>query len=274
MVRGDRIYNLRTARGYTLQELGDKVGVGTSTVHKWETGQIETIRSDKINKLAHALDVTPGYLLDWTDRPLAYDGPSLDTAQNEETHDEDLLQSSVDDILRGGNGLKTLGQRIFWLRKSLRMTQEELASKVGVSRVTINKYETGHAKALKPMMLEALTTALETSPDFLLGKTDDAGRPLTLNDNASKAKTLQESMAGRQHPIDEMAYTATGNLDEVLEVNPEEENPYRRIITERQLREEERELLRIYRELDLRRRVDLLHYAFELSSQKRREERT
>ena len=273
MVRGDRIYNLRTARGYTLQELGDKIGVTASTVRKWESGVIETIRSDKINKLAKALDVTPGYLLDWTNKPIPYEPTeSLEEEPNEELHEVELIDKTVDDLI--SNRPLSFGRRLFWLRKSSRLTQEELGTKIGVSRVTINKYENlDKPKTLKPAVIEELAHVLETSPDFLLGKTDDAGRPLTLNDNASKAKTLQESMAGRQHPIDEMAYTATGNLDEVLEVNPEEENPHRRIITERQLREEERELLRIYRELDLRRRVDLLHYAFELSTQKRREEK-
>lgn len=268
MVRGDRIYNLRVAKGYTLQELGDRIGVSASTVRKWEQGIIEAIRSDKINKLARALNVTPGYLLDWTDKPLAYDGPATDDMREEKEHDEALLESSVDDIVRGGSGLRTLGQRIFWLRKSLRMTQEDLANKVGVSRVTINKYETGHAKALKPMMLEALSTALQTSPEFILGKTEDAGRPLTLNDNAEKPKTLQESMKGRHHPLEEMYYPALGNPDEIVEVNPDEENPHRRVITEGQLREEEQELLKIYRSLNLRDRVDLLHYAFGLKQKK------
>ncbi len=37
MTLGDRIHYLRTEKGYTLQELGDMVGVGASTVRKWET---------------------------------------------------------------------------------------------------------------------------------------------------------------------------------------------------------------------------------------------
>ena len=82
MVRGDRIYNLRTARGYTLQELGDKIGVTASTVRKWESGVIETIRSDKINKLAKALDVTPGYLLDWTNKPIPYEPTEISHGNN------------------------------------------------------------------------------------------------------------------------------------------------------------------------------------------------
>ena len=40
MTTGDRIHFLRNNLQLTLQELGDKVGVGASTVRKWETGLI------------------------------------------------------------------------------------------------------------------------------------------------------------------------------------------------------------------------------------------
>ncbi len=53
---GERIKQLRLARGMTLEELGHRVGVGKSTVRKWETGAIANMRRDKIAKLAEALD--------------------------------------------------------------------------------------------------------------------------------------------------------------------------------------------------------------------------
>lgn len=70
MRMGDKIHNLRIEAGLTLQELGDKVGVGASTVRKWETGYIETVRSDKIQKLADALGVTPAHLMNWNDQSI------------------------------------------------------------------------------------------------------------------------------------------------------------------------------------------------------------
>ena len=39
----------------TLEELGRRVGVGKSTVRKWETGAIANMRRDKIAALAQAL---------------------------------------------------------------------------------------------------------------------------------------------------------------------------------------------------------------------------
>lgn len=67
MTMGDRIHFLRTERRLTLQELGDKVGVGASTVRKWETGFIKNLRTDKIQRLAAALDTSVDYLMGWTD---------------------------------------------------------------------------------------------------------------------------------------------------------------------------------------------------------------
>lgn len=62
---GDRIKRLRIENNMTLEELGNKVGVGKSTVRKWENGIIANMRRDKIAKLATALGVSPAYLMDW-----------------------------------------------------------------------------------------------------------------------------------------------------------------------------------------------------------------
>lgn len=58
MDTGKKLKQLRLAKGYTLEELGNIVGVGKSTVRKWETGAIANMRRDKIAKLAQALDTT------------------------------------------------------------------------------------------------------------------------------------------------------------------------------------------------------------------------
>lgn len=63
MTIGDRIKALRESRGLTLEQLGDIVGVGKSTVRKWETGDIANMRRDKIEKLANAFHVSPLYIL-------------------------------------------------------------------------------------------------------------------------------------------------------------------------------------------------------------------
>ena len=62
-----RIKELRLSLGLTLEEVANQVGVGKSTVRKWETGIIANMKRDKIAALAKALYTTPGYLMGWTD---------------------------------------------------------------------------------------------------------------------------------------------------------------------------------------------------------------
>ena len=60
-----RIKALRQQKGLTLEQVADVVGVGKSTVRKWETGMIANMRRDKIADLAKALGTTPAYLMGW-----------------------------------------------------------------------------------------------------------------------------------------------------------------------------------------------------------------
>lgn len=62
-----RIKDLRTSQHLTLEQVANEVGVGKSTVRKWETGMIVNMRRDKIASLAKALHTTPAYLMGWTD---------------------------------------------------------------------------------------------------------------------------------------------------------------------------------------------------------------
>lgn len=67
MEMGQKIKVMREEKGMTLEELGNKVGVGKSTVRKWENGMIANMRRDKIAKLAVALNCSPAYLLGYED---------------------------------------------------------------------------------------------------------------------------------------------------------------------------------------------------------------
>ena len=60
-----RIRELRQEKNLTLEQVADVVGVGKSTVRKWETGMIANMRRDKIAALAKALGTTPAYLMGW-----------------------------------------------------------------------------------------------------------------------------------------------------------------------------------------------------------------
>lgn len=60
-----KIRELRKERGLTLEQVANVVGVGKSTVRKWETGMIANMKRDKIDALAKALGTTPAYLMGW-----------------------------------------------------------------------------------------------------------------------------------------------------------------------------------------------------------------
>ena len=62
-----RIKELRQEKGLTLEQVAKVVGVGKSTVRKWETGMIANMKRDKIASLAKALGTTPAYLMGWKD---------------------------------------------------------------------------------------------------------------------------------------------------------------------------------------------------------------
>lgn len=63
--------------------------------------------------------------------------------------------------------LNQIGKRIFDRRKQLRMTQEELSERAGVTSQTISSAELGK-KALRPENIIRICSALEISTDYLL----------------------------------------------------------------------------------------------------------
>lgn len=69
MTMGEKIKFHREQNNMTLEELGNKVGVGKSTVRKWENGMIANMRRDKIAKIARALNISPAYLMGWSENP-------------------------------------------------------------------------------------------------------------------------------------------------------------------------------------------------------------
>nr|DAJ53807.1 MAG TPA: Repressor protein CI [Caudoviricetes sp.]DAM10669.1 MAG TPA: Repressor protein CI [Caudoviricetes sp.] len=56
---GDIMHARRQELGLTLEEVGDYVGVGKSTVRKWEHGEIENMKRDKIALLSKILKLSP-----------------------------------------------------------------------------------------------------------------------------------------------------------------------------------------------------------------------
>lgn len=68
----DIIKKRREELGLTYEQLGNMVGVGKSTVRKWETGLISNMRRDNIVALAKALNVSPALIMGWSDETEEY----------------------------------------------------------------------------------------------------------------------------------------------------------------------------------------------------------
>ncbi|WWU65181.1 helix-turn-helix transcriptional regulator [Clostridium baratii] len=87
----DLIKEKRLELGLTYEQLGNLIGVGKSTVRKWETGLIENMRRDNIIALSKALNISPAVLMGWNVEKTHLSNENIDTYSKEEkNHIEDL----------------------------------------------------------------------------------------------------------------------------------------------------------------------------------------
>lgn len=136
------------------------------------------------------------------------------------------------------------GIRIKERRQDLNMTQEQVGDRIGVSKATVNKYEVGTVKTFSRPRIEKLAEVLECSPGWLLGWDD-------LDEAA------QQAALGKLR-----VYNTVDTNNGVVGINNGVVN------AEMVLSKEEKELLRIYRELPVKDRLKLLNTAFELEEAK------
>lgn len=138
---GDTIKEKRLQLGLTLEEVGRAVGVGKSTVKKWEDGFIANMRRDKIAKLSFVLELDPYVFIK-----------------------QDDTNNTVSSCERTTNiGLRIKARRLF-----LDYTLEQLASKIGTNKQTIHRYENGIISNIPSDKIEALAVALDTTPAYLM----------------------------------------------------------------------------------------------------------
>ncbi len=67
----------------------------------------------------------------------------------------------------------TLGGRLKWLREARKMTQVQLAAKVGITQASISEIERGRSHAPSAPNLLRLAAALEASPLWLVSGEGD-----------------------------------------------------------------------------------------------------
>lgn len=116
--------------------------------------------------------------------------------------------------------------KIKQLRKAAGLTQEELGKKIGVTKATVNRYESQVISNITRPMIEKLAEALDCSPAYLMGWED---KSVTVSGTNNNVVNNSENV----------------NINTILS-------------------QEEQELIRIYRSLTVKGRMEMLNNAFAL----------
>lgn len=74
----------------------------------------------------------------------------------------------------------TKGFRIRQLRESLNLPQIDVANAIGVSKQTLYKYEHDIVSNIPSDKIEELAHVLNTTPEYLMGWTDEVGNDTTM----------------------------------------------------------------------------------------------
>lgn len=64
---GTKIRELRMLAGLSQEELGRRVGVQRAAINKYEVGSVTNIPISTIEKLASVFDVSPTYIVGWSE---------------------------------------------------------------------------------------------------------------------------------------------------------------------------------------------------------------
>lgn len=177
------------------------------------------------------------------------------------------------------------GKRIKRCRTNLGWTQKELASRVGITAATINKYETGVTPNITRKRLHDIAQALSVSPIYLLGLTDDPNiitiadakpgkiqygvdinsdlEPLTTAGENFMHTVIVEQPAQNKDTVS-TAFDPTEMLGPYVSSVKPEHDPTARVLSP-----QEQELLRIYNMISVRRQAQLLSYAYSLEDEEK-----
>lgn len=155
---GDIISNRRKELGLTLEEIGNYVGVGKSTVQKWESGYISNMKRDKIALLAKVLQINPAVLIN-----------------------DDTTMENDNEIYNNINSGVTMYERFVELLQEKGITSYRVSKETGVTQTTLSDWKTGRATP-KTATLQKIADYFNVSLDWLVGKSDVRQNSNELND--------------------------------------------------------------------------------------------
>lgn len=140
---GEKITQLRKKAGLSQEELGNAIGVSRQAVSKWELNAIQP-KAKMIQALSLFFHVSIHYFFDELPEPKENNGRP-----------------------------KTLGEKIYELRRKAGVSQEQLGELLGVSRQSVSNWETD-CLAPKKENLQALCTYFQVEEDYFLSEGAEA----------------------------------------------------------------------------------------------------
>lgn len=109
--------NRRKELGLTLSQIADKMGVSEATVQRWESGNIKSLRQERIGPLSEILRVSPAVLMGWADDEVTSSSPHPPITSKEEEllalhrqlneEGQEKLLSYADDLVSSGKYIKS-----------------------------------------------------------------------------------------------------------------------------------------------------------------------
>lgn len=159
----DVLKEKRLEKNMTLEDVGKLVGVGKSTVRKWENGMIENMGRDKIVSLSKALDISPLEILGMNEQEIPESNTPFKGLKNNE-----MTANNVN-LYTSRRCFMTVGERMKARRKELCISADEVAKALEVSRSTIFRYEKGNIEKIPTSILEDVAKFLKTTPAYLMG---------------------------------------------------------------------------------------------------------
>ena len=142
---GNKLKELRNKAGFTLRELAHRINVDFSYISKLENGQLPPPSEQVISRLAEVLDADREELIRLSGR----------------------VPADIAEILKN-QARQEFGLKIKELRKKARLTQQEVAEKVGVNATYLSKIENGVMPPPTKGVIILLAEVLRTNKNELV----------------------------------------------------------------------------------------------------------
>ncbi len=159
----ETISRLCKEKGISISRLEKELSFANGSIRRWNESSPSV---DKLEKVADYFNVTTDYLLGRTDKS------SNEMLESKVDEIWELIKQGEEDDMETPERKTTIGKRIKLRREQKNIDAEVLADMVGVSKLTLKLYELGISKPSYSSLTE-IANILNTSTDYLLGRTDD-----------------------------------------------------------------------------------------------------